>query len=80
MGLFAIAFASILAFGNNSNNISYEESFLWPYLVQYLEKKKQGKISYDTKKDQVAVKCFILSWSGIALARCSISTRKQAKK
>ena len=42
-------------------------------------KKNKEKFS-DTKKEQVAVKCFVLSWSGIALARCSISTRKQAEK
>ena len=42
-------------------------------------RKKKEKFPM-TKKEQVAVKCFVLSWSGIALARCSISTRKQAKK
>ena len=39
MGLFAIAFTTILPFGNNSNNNSYKENFVWPYLVKYLEKK-----------------------------------------
>lgn len=53
MGLFAIAFASILAFGNNSNNISYEENFLWPYLVQYLEKKNKEKFPMTQKKSRL---------------------------
>lgn len=53
MGLFAIAFTTILAFGNNSNNNSYEENFVWPYLVKYLEKKNKEKFSMTQKKSRL---------------------------